>query len=61
MIHIKVNLFPIPTPHVKKMCTTFEGYLCFLYIISSIMSLCSSLSFFIFVEKISYGMRSSTC
>jgi len=46
MLHIKVNIFPIPTPHVKKMCTTFEGYLCFLYIISSTMSFRSSLSFF---------------
>ncbi len=61
MIHINVKFFLVPTPPVKKMCKGFEGYLCFLYIISSTMNLYSSLSFFIFVENSSYGMHSSTC
>jgi hypothetical protein len=61
MIHINVKNFPIHAHHVKKMCKGFEGYLCFLYIISSTMNLYSSLSFFIFVENSSYGMHSSTC
>ncbi len=61
MIHINVKNFLVPTPPIKKMCKGFEGYLCFLYIISSTMNIYSSLSFFIFVENSSYGMHSSTC
>jgi hypothetical protein len=59
MIHNSVKVFPIPTPHVKKMCKSFEGHLFILYIISSTRHLCSSLSFFIFVEIFSYYMCSS--
>jgi hypothetical protein len=33
MIHINVKVFPIPAPHVKKMCKGFEWYLFVLHII----------------------------
>jgi hypothetical protein len=57
MTHINVKVYPILAPRTKKMCKGFEGCLCFLYIISSTMNLCSSLNFFIFVENSSNGMH----
>ncbi len=61
MMHNNVKVFHVSTPLVKKMCKGFEGYLCFLYVISFITSCSSSLSFFMFVVNFSYGMHSSTC
>jgi hypothetical protein len=63
MIHTNVKVFPIHAPPIKKMCKDFEIHLCYcyIYIISSIANICSSLNFLISVENSSYGMHSSTC
>jgi hypothetical protein len=38
MIHTNVKTILVHAPPIKKMCKGFEGYLCFLYIISSTIS-----------------------
>ncbi len=60
MMHINMNVFPVPTPLVMKMCKGFDGCFFFIKRMSLTSVQCSLLSFHISVENDSYGKSSST-